>query len=82
MKSFLLRAVTAGPGRLAGISSGDPASHEWMKSDSVNAYLGLARGLVRVSEDCTSDFRDTLAAIDVDGARSPTAVHANVRFGV
>ena len=64
----------SGPGRLAGISNGDPTSHEWMKSDSVNAYLGLARGLVRVTQDCTTPSRDLAVAIDADAARSPTAV--------
>jgi hypothetical protein len=66
--------VVSGPGRLAGVSNGDPTSHEWMKSDAVSAYLGLARGLVRVTMDCTSPARDLAAAIDADTARGPTAV--------
>ena len=68
-----------GPGRLDGTSSGDSASHEWLKSPSVNVYLGLARGIVRVAADCTSASRDVAAAVDVDGIHGPTAVHANVR---
>ena len=58
--------VVSGPGQHAGIANGDPASHEWMKSDAVNAFGGLARGLVRVSVDCTSAMRDLAAFIDVD----------------
>ena len=36
--------VTRGAGRLAGTSSGNTSSHEWMKSASVNANLGLVGG--------------------------------------
>ena len=58
--------VVSGPGSGAGISNGDPASHEWMKSDSVNAFGGLARGLFHVSIDCTSEMRELAASIDMD----------------
>jgi len=51
---------------LAGVSNGDPTSHEWMKSDSVDAFGGLARGLFRVSLDCTSEERELAATIDVE----------------
>lgn len=68
--------VVSGAGRPAGISSGNKSSHEWMKSHSVNAYLGLARGLFRVTQDCTSTDRASCATIDTDAARSPTAVKA------
>jgi hypothetical protein len=58
--------VVSGPGMNAGISNGDPASHEWMKSDAVNAFGGLARGMFRVTLDCTSEMRELAAIIDVD----------------
>lgn len=66
--------VVSGPGRHAGVSNGNTTSHEWMKSATVDTYLGLARGLVRVTEDCTSAGRESCGAIDVDGGRSPTIV--------
>ena len=58
--------VVSGPGQNAGVSNGNPASHEWMKSDAVDSFGGLARGLIRVSIDCTSAMRDLAALIDVD----------------
>ena len=60
--------VVSGPGRTAGISNGDPASHEWLKSSSIDAFGGLARGMFRVSLDCTSERRDLAVAIDVDSS--------------
>ena len=66
--------VSQGPARLAGTSSGNTTSHEWMKSQSVNAYLGLARGMFRVTQDCTSAGRASCADIDADAGRAPTAV--------
>ena len=69
--------VLSGPGRVAGTANGDPTSHEWLKSDSTAAYLGLARGMFRVTQDCTSAARADCAGIDLDAARSPTAVFAS-----
>jgi hypothetical protein len=66
--------VVSGPGRVAGIASGNTSSHEMMKSHSVNAYLGLARGLFRVTQDCTSVARAQCSWIDADTNRGPTAV--------
>lgn len=66
--------VVSGPGMHAGVSNGDPASHEWLKSASVNAYMGLARSFVRVTEDCTSLHRDLAQHIDVDTNRSHVVV--------
>ena len=57
-----------------GIANGDPTSHEPLKSNSVNAYLGLARGLFRVTKDCVSPGRDHIVTTDVDLAHSPTDV--------
>ena len=44
--------------------------------DSTPAYLGLARAMFRVTQDCTSAARERCATIDADAAHSPTAVHA------
>ena len=53
-------AVKGGAGRNAGVSSGNASSHEWLKSHSVDTYLGLARGMFRVTQDCTSPGQSTL----------------------
>ena len=66
--------IVSGPGRLAGVSNGDPTSHEWMKSSAVNAWGGLARGFVRVSQDCTSAGCELAGSVDLDGKRGPTKV--------
>ena len=39
-------------------------------------HQGLARGLFRVTQDCTSAGRDSCAAVDADAGRGPTAVIA------
>jgi hypothetical protein len=62
--------VVSGPGRIVGVSSGNEASHEWLKSNSVAAYGGLARGFVQVTKDCVSEHRDLAASIDLDSGRS------------
>ena len=69
--------VISGPGRFAGQSSGNRSSHTWMKSHSVDAYLGLARGMFRVTEDCTSEFRADCTTIDADAGKGPTKVKAS-----
>jgi hypothetical protein len=58
--------VVSGPGRLVGIGNGDATSHEWLKSTSVQTYLGLARGMFAVTLDCVSAARDVALATDVD----------------
>ena len=70
--------VVSGPGRTSGVANGNRSSHEWLKSTSVNAYLGLARGTFRVTQDCTSAARASCATIDADASRAPTAVEAAV----
>jgi hypothetical protein len=47
-----------------------------MKSTSVDTYLGLSRGMFRVTQDCTSAARASCATIDTDAKRSPTTVQA------
>ena len=42
----------------------------------MNAFLGLARGLFRVVEDCTSTGRARCAGIDADASRGQTGVKA------
>ena len=69
--------VVSGPGRVVGVSNGDPTSHEQMKSHSVAAWGGLARGFVQVTMDCVSQGRERARQIDVDAARSPTKVEAD-----
>ena len=66
--------VVSGAGRVVGVSNGDPKSHEQMKSTAVNAWGGLARGFVQVSQDCVTPGRKLLSSIDVDASRSPTRV--------
>ena len=63
-----------------GIANGDPSSHEFMKSDSVNAYLGLARAMISVNKDCTSPNRDLALSIDVDHGKGPAVIEPSVRF--
>ena len=60
-------AVLSGPGRVAGVNSGDPASHEQPNGATVATFGGVARALVQVSADCTSALRDRVLAIDADG---------------
>jgi hypothetical protein len=69
--------VVSGAGRVAGIANGDPTSHEWLKSNAVDAWGGLARGMFTVTQDCTSPGREQLSAIDLDGGRGPATVHAD-----
>jgi hypothetical protein len=69
-------SVVGGAGRLAGTSNGNTTSLEWMKSPSIHTYLGLARGLFRVTQDCTSVGRANCATID--GDVGPTEVNAKI----
>ncbi len=65
--------VVSGPGRLDGISNGDPTSHEQLKSTSIASFGGLARAMVKVTLDCTTPNRD-LAAGTIDVDRGPATV--------
>ena len=58
--------VSSGPGTYSGCSNGDASSHEWMKSNTINAHGGLAHFFVRVSVDCTSPNRALLRQIDLE----------------
>ncbi len=65
-------SVLSGPGRIAGVGSGDPASHEQPNGATVATFGGLARALVVVTVDCTSPGRDLVRA--GDGERGQTTV--------
>jgi hypothetical protein len=67
-------SVLSGPGRLAGIGNGDPASHQAQRGTVAATFAGLARALVQVSVDCTSDHRDLMAQVDVDGGKRTVIV--------
>ena len=58
--------VRSGPGMYSGCSNGDSSSHEWMKSNSINAHGGLAHFFVRVSVDCTSPNLGLAREIDLE----------------
>jgi len=61
--------VVSGPGRVVGVGNGNPVDHEWMKSTSVNAFGGLARVFVAVTQDCVSPNLATVQQIDLDVSR-------------
>merc|ERR1712032_246751 len=66
--------VVSDPGRVAGVSNGDEASHEWMKNNAINAFGGLARGVIQVTQDCVTANRDLAKRIDVDDGRADVSV--------
>lgn len=58
--------IVSGPGRLAGIANGDPASHQHPTGSTTDTFGGLARAIVQVSVDCTSPLREAILLIDAD----------------
>ena len=62
-------SVFSGPGRIIGVGSGNPTSHEPMRATGRNAYQGLVRAFVQVTEDRSSPawHRRRLAQIDKEG---------------
>ena len=63
-------SVVSGPGRLAGIGNGNPSSHTMLHATTTQVYGGLARIVVMVNVDCTSDGRMVAAQqVDVDASR-------------
>ncbi len=58
--------IVSGPGKLAGVSSGDPASTEHPKGSTVHTYVGTARLAVQVSVDCVSEHMDDLIRTDLE----------------
>ena len=67
-------SVVSGPGRIAGVGSGDPTSHEQPNGATVATFGGLARVFVVVTLDCTSNNRARMLAVDADGAAGRTRV--------
>ena len=61
--------VVSGPVRVIGVGNGDPTSLEHMKSTSFNAFGGLARAIVGVTQDCVSPNLATVGQIDVDASK-------------
>lgn len=59
--------VVSGPGRVFDIANGDPALQTQPHASTVSTYLGLARGFVQVTWDCTTPNRDIASTVDVDG---------------
>jgi hypothetical protein len=63
--------IVSGPGRIAGVGSGDPRAQEQPNGAAVSTFGGLARAIVQVAVDCTSPHRDVVLAVDADaGART------------
>ena len=61
--------VVSGPGRVVGVHSGDPQSHEPSHAtDHHAAYHGLVRALVQVTSTAARADNHLLDAIDVDRA--------------
>jgi hypothetical protein len=67
-------SILSGPGRIAGVGSGDPASHAQPNGAVIATFGGLARGLVQVTVDCVSIARDRILAIDGDGGARTTVI--------
>ena len=61
--------VISGPGRIVGVHSGDPQSHEPTTSNSHSAYHGLVRGAVMVTSSAalSSSSVELLSFVDVHG---------------
>lgn len=60
--------IVSGPGRLVGVSNGDPKSHYHQQGSVTETYGGLARVIVQASVDCVTPGRELIVAIDADPA--------------
>jgi hypothetical protein len=60
--------VVSGPGRLVGVSNGDPKSHYHQQGAVTETYGGLARVIVQAGVDCVTPRRELIVAIDADPA--------------
>ena len=60
-------SIVSGPGRIIGVGNGDPSCHEPNQASWRSAYHGLARVIVQVTEDHTSQYRDRMIQIDRNG---------------
>ena len=68
--------VLSGPGRVLGVGNGDPMCKEPHQASWRSAYSGLARAVIKVTEDAASSAatRALIRAIDVESGRSTVAV--------
>ena len=64
--------VISGPGRVLGVGNGDPACKQPHQSRWRSAYNGLARAIIKVTEDAASSAatRALMLAVDIDSGRS------------
>lgn len=75
--------VTQGPGVIAGVHNGDAKSHEAQDADHRRAYHGLARAVVKVTKDATSDSALLVALGDGDHAvRTSEELEAILASGI
>merc|ERR1712059_216146 len=58
--------IVSGPGRVAGIGNGDPASHRHQPGSTTETYGGLARAIIQADVDCSSLLRNMVLQIDAD----------------
>jgi hypothetical protein len=65
-------SIESGPGRIVGVHSGNPQSHEHNQKPFHTAYHGLARGVIMVTKDASSPLwhRRRLAEMERDNAIS------------
>eukprot|EP00755_Sulcionema_specki_P011606 Sspe_Gene.49409::Locus_26619_Transcript_1_1_Confidence_1.000_Length_2869::g.49409::m.49409/K01190/lacZ; beta-galactosidase len=61
-------SIVSGPGRIIGVGNGDPACHQLPGGQQIVTYGGIARGVVRVTVDCTSPNREK--RVDIDTAHT------------
>lgn len=71
--------VTAGPGRVLATHNGDPQCHEPNQASWQSAFIGLARGIVQVTEHRVGSLaqRELLASIDKDSAHATVITNAS-----
>jgi hypothetical protein len=68
--------VVSGPGRVLGVGNGDPFCHEPHQASWRSTYNGLARAIIKVTEDAahSAAMRALVREIDVDTGRSTVRV--------
>ena len=68
--------IISGPGKLSGVSSGDPSSTEHPKGSTVHTYVGTARLAVQVSVDCVSEHMDELIHTDREAGNTTSRLRS------
>jgi hypothetical protein len=68
--------VVSGPGRVLGVGNGDPFCHQPHQASWRTTYNGLARAIIKVTEDAarSAATRSLMREIDVDSGRSAVNV--------